>query len=71
MATEKYFVKSIALMMVAYNLPTTDSKGRRLSLILSRGDVSRALTEDEFNSPEVQKGLKGRDLLDVTSKMTK
>lgn len=62
-------VKSIAKMQGCYNLPTKDGKGRRQSLILSRGDVSRPLTEKEFKSPEVQKGLKSRDLLDWTNRV--
>lgn len=62
-------IKSVAKMQGCYNLPTKDGKGRRLSLILSRGDVSRPLTEAEFQSPEIQKGLKARDLLDWTNKV--
>lgn len=61
-------VKSIAKMQGCYNLPTKDGKGRRLSLILSRGDKSRPLTEAEFQSPEIQKALKSRDLIDWTGK---
>lgn len=61
-------VRKVGKMQLSYNLPTKDGKGRRLSLILARGDVSRALTEEEFQSPEIQKGLKERDLLDWTNK---
>ena len=69
MATK--YVKSVAQMMGAYNLPTTDAKGKRQSIILSRGEVSRPLTEDEFNSREIQKGIENRDLIDVTRQMSK
>lgn len=62
----RYFVKSVAQSMVSYNLPTVNDKGRRMSLIMSRNDVSRPLTEAEFNSPEIQKGLANRELVDVT-----
>ena len=65
----KKVVKSIAKMQGCYNLPTKDGKGRRQSLILARGDVSRPLTQEEFQIPEIQKGLKARDLLDWTNKV--
>jgi hypothetical protein len=65
----KSYVKSSAQMMRAYNLPTVDDKGRRMSIHLSRGEVSRPLTEAEMGSAEIQKGLAARDLLDVTKQM--
>ena len=65
----KYYVKSVAQMMRCYNLPTVDENKRRMSLILTRGEVSRPLTEEEYKSPEVQKGLSTRDLLDVSRQM--
>ena len=67
----KYFVKSAGQMMGSYNLPTVDAKGRKLSLIITRNEVSRPLTEDEFNSREIQKGIENRDLIDVTRQMSK
>jgi len=63
-----HYVKNRSKMMGSYNLPTTDEKGRRKSLILSQGETSRALTPEEFNFPEIQKGLANRDLLDVTKR---
>jgi hypothetical protein len=66
---KKFYVKSAAQMMGAYNLPTVDEKGRKLSLIISRNEVSRPLTEEEFNSREIQKGISGRDLVDVTKQI--
>ena len=70
MSAKRYFVKNRSQTMGCYNLSSKDQKGRRLSLILARNDVSRALNEGEFRSPEVQKGLQVRKLLDVTKKMT-
>jgi hypothetical protein len=67
----KYYVKSLAQMMGCYNLPTTDSKGRKQSLMLSRNEVSRPLTEAEFNSAEIQKAIAGRELMDVTKIVNK
>ena len=67
----KYYVRSVAKTIVCYNLPTKTPRGKPASLIMGRGDTSRALTEKEFRCPEVQKGLKGRDLLDVTRQMSK
>ena len=58
MSMKKRYVKSIAKMMHAYNLVSKDEKGNRLSIHLARGDVSRALTEEEFQSLEVQNGSK-------------
>ena len=65
----KYYVKSNGQMMGSYNLPTVDAKGRRLSLIITRNEISRPLTEAEFNSREIQKGIDNRDLIDVSAKM--
>ena len=68
MSTE-FYVRNAASMMRCYNLPTVSTSGKRLSLILGRKEVSRPLTQDEFDSMEVQKGLQKRELLDVTRKM--
>lgn len=69
-AQKKYYVKSAATMIGCYNLPTVDDRGRKMSLIISRNETSRPLSAAEFKSPEIQKGLKNRDLLDVTKKMS-
>jgi hypothetical protein len=71
MSEKKFYVKNLSKTQGCYNLVSVNEKGRRQSLILSRNETSRALTEEEFNSPEVQKGLtsRGRDLLDVSKKM--
>ena len=66
MSITRYFVKNRSQTMGCYNLSGKDGKGGRLSVILARNDVSRALTEEEFQSPEIQKGLQARKLLDVT-----
>lgn len=71
MSANKRYVKSIASMQLCYNLVSTDQRGRKMSVILTRGDVSRALTEEEFKSPEIQNGLKARNLLDWTAKVSK
>jgi len=65
----KYYVKNRAHTMGCYNLSSKNEKGGRLSIVLARNEVSRALTQEEFNSPEVQKGLKKRSLLNVSKKM--
>jgi len=66
---KKYYVKNVSQTMGCFNLPTVGDRGRRLSLILARNDVSRALTDTEFNSSEVQKALAARALIDVSNKM--
>lgn len=65
-----YYVKNTSAMMITCNLPTKDDKGRPKSLILARGDVSRALTKEEFDSAEIQKAIRNRELTDVTKKMS-
>lgn len=65
----KYYVKNRAHMMGCYNLSSKNENGGRLSVVLARNEVSRALTQEEFNSPEIQKGLKKRSLLNVSKKM--
>lgn len=70
MSAAKYFVKNRSKGMASFNLVSVGNKGRRLSLILSRNETSRALTQEELNSPEVQNGLKAHDLLDVTANVS-
>jgi len=67
----KYYVKNISRMMLCLNLATKNEKGQRESLILSKNEVSRPLTKAQFESPEIQKALEHRALLDVSAKMRK
>lgn len=63
---EMYRVMNIAPMMRSLNLVGTTEKGWPKSLILAAREVSQPLSEEEFRSPELQKMLGTRDLVDVT-----
>ena len=61
-----YKVKNVTPMRITINLrsQTRDSN----SVELAPRAVSRALTQDEFKSEEVQRGIAKRALRDVTGK---
>lgn len=71
MSDKKYYVKNASVMMGSYNLPTKGNKNKPLSLILARGETSRALLEAEYLATEVQRGLQRRDLINVTAMMNR
>ena len=71
MSTNKHYVKSREKTLRCYNLPTTDARGRRLSIHLARNETSRPLTQAEFDCTEVQNGLNSKSLLNVTKQMSK
>lgn len=60
----EHFIKNIGTTQAVFNLPKKE--GKRQTLHLSRGEVSRPLTDEEFHSAEVQKGISKRQIMDIT-----
>ena len=67
----KHYVKNVSAAMMSLNLCSRGQTGKPLSLILGAREVSRGLSPSEFNSVEIQKALKTKDLVDVTARMAK
>lgn len=67
---ERNFIRNVAKTALAFNLPK-DEKGNNRSLHLSAGEISKALSNEDFGSSEVQKALKGRFIVNVTAQMLK
>jgi len=65
----KYFVKNVGSTMNVYNLVSRDQSGKRMSLILAKGEVSRGLNYSELNSVEVQKALAAKELVNVSARV--
>jgi hypothetical protein len=64
---KNYYVKNVTKTQACFNLSSTDEKGMKLSLILSPREISRPLSETEFQSSEIQKAIGKRGLVDATA----
>lgn len=65
--TMPYTLLNATGAMLCMNLDTVDEKGRRVALILMDREKTRALTEEEYRSREVQKLVARGDLKDVSA----
>ena len=61
------YVRNSTHMMKTFNLPGTDDKGKPSSLHLTRGEISRPLSQAEYNSPELQKAIRSKQLKVVSA----